>query len=393
MPKRPTRKAPPGCFWRNGTLYGRIQTAGGDIKWSLRTDDPKVAASRRDTERKRAVAQQRFGDHRRTFDEAMDAWGRWVQKEVSSTTLRRYLSSLVVLQPHLEGLYLDQIDRKLIGSIVEARRDTPYVPTGKKNKMIVSIATIKRDLTALSSVMGFCVDEEWMDGNPVTAWLKPGGRRKSRLQERRDPIILPDQMHIQMVIDKAPGLFAKMIEAALKTGARLDELGKGERSHFDRTRKQLTVVGKRNKLRVIDLQIGRADYGFDLFSELPAAVETRSLFWYRPVPGKRTKDQPAARPYSQISSNFGRIVESVAKQAQKQDQSFRPFRFHDLRHVHAVNWLKNGNSIYDLQQRLGHTSIKTTEIYLAYLTPEEIAVAKQTGSKTGSRAAVRSTGK
>lgn len=323
----------------------------------------------------------------------MDAWGRWVQKEVSATTLRRYLSSLVVLQPHLEGLYLDQIDRKLIGSIVEARRDTPYVPTGKKNKMIVSIATIKRDLTALSSVMGYCVDEEWIESNPVTSWLKPGGRRKSRLQERRDPIILPDPKHIQMVIDKATGLFSKMIEAALKTGARLDELGNGERSHFDRARKQLTVVGKRNKLRVIDLQVGRTDYGYELFAALPAAVETRSLFWYRPVPGKRTKDQPAARAYSQISSNFGRIVEFVAKQAQKQDQPFRPFRFHDLRHVHAVNWLKNGNSIYDLQQRLGHTSIKTTEIYLAYLTPEEIAIAKQTGSKTGTRAAVRNSGK
>jgi integrase/recombinase XerD len=41
------RKAPKGCFWRDGILYGRIQTGGKDIKWSLRTDDPKVAASRR----------------------------------------------------------------------------------------------------------------------------------------------------------------------------------------------------------------------------------------------------------------------------------------------------------------------------------------------------------
>lgn len=393
MPKRPARKAPPGCFWRNGTLYGRIQTAGGDVKWSLRTDDPKIAASRRKSERDRAVAAQRFGDHRRTFTEAMDAWGRWVQKEVSATTLRRYLSSLVVLQTHLEGLYLDQIDRKLIGSIVEARRDTPYVPTGKKNKMIVTIATIKRDLTALSSVMGFCVDEEWMESNPVTSWLKPGGRRKSRLQERRDPIILPDPKHIQMVIDRAPGLFGDMIKAALKTGARLDELGKSQRSHFDRNLKQLTVVGKRNKLRVIDLVDGRTDYGFDLFASLPASTETKSLFWYRPQPGKRTKDEPAARPYSQISSNFGRLVESVSNQAQKQDQDFRPFRFHDLRHVHAVDWLKSGRSIYVLQKRLGHTSIQTTEMYLTYLTPEEAAVAKQTGSKTGTRAAVRSTQK
>ena len=65
------------------------------------------------------------------------------------------------------------------------------------------------------------------------------------------------------------------------------------------------------------------------------------------------------------------LVKSVAKQAQKQEQQFQSFRFHDLRHRHAVDWLKSGRSIYDLQQRLGHTSVKTTEIYLAFLTPEE----------------------
>jgi hypothetical protein len=41
-----------------------------------------------------------------------------------------------------------------------------------------------------------------------------------------------------------------------------------------------------------------------------------------------------------------------------------------------VQWLKDGGSIYDLQARLGHTSIKTTEIYLKYLTPDEGRIAK-----------------
>jgi hypothetical protein len=42
-----------------------------------------------------------------------------------------------------------------------------------------------------------------------------------------------------------------------------------------------------------------------------------------------------------------------------------------------VNYLKtplqDGSpaSIYALSQHMGHTSVKTTEIYLAYLTPEE----------------------
>jgi len=40
-----------------------------------------------------------------------------------------------------------------------------------------------------------------------------------------------------------------------------------------------------------------------------------------------------------------------------------------------LQWLKDGRSIYDLQDRLGHTSIKTTEMYLKYLIPEERRIA------------------
>lgn len=368
MSKRGKRKAPPGCFWRDGTLYGRVQTGGQDIKWSLRTDDPVVAASRRKAERARVVASQRYGDHRRTFAEAMESWGRYIVNEISAKTMTRYASSLAVLQPHLDGLYLDEIDKKLIGEIVAARRDTPTIPRGKKRPIRVTIATIKRDLTAVSSVLDHCVDEDWIETNAVRLWLNPGRRRKARLRERRDPIILPEPAHIQMVIDRASGLFADMIHAALKTGARLDELSKAQRPHLDKLRKQLTVVGKRNKLRVIDLEDGGEDFGLEVLSALPIALETKALFWHR--------QDGIAEPYRQPSTNFRRIVASVAEQAQKQDQSFRPFRFHDLRHVHAVNWLKSGRSIYVLQKRLGHTSLQTTEMYLEYLTAEEAQIVK-----------------
>lgn len=387
------RKAPKGCFWRGGTLYGRIQTSGGDIKWSLRTDDPAVARVRRKAERDRAVAAQRYGDHRQTFAEALEGWGKAITQEISTKTFERYLTSLGVLQPFLEGLYVDEIDKVLIGSIVSTRRDIPSVPNGRKTPVTVTIATIKRDLTALSSVCDWMVDEGWRDDNPVRSWLRPAGRRKARLRERRDPIVLPAPEHIAMVIDRATGNFREMIVTALKTGARLDELEKSQRPHFDRERRQLTVIGKRNKLRVIDLQDGDDDFGFEALAALPVSLETRSLFWHRPRAGFGRLPEKA-RGYSQSSTNFARIVASVARQAQKQDQEFRPFTFHHLRHVHAVNWLKSGRSIYVLKERLGHTSVKTTEMYLAYLTPEEKEIVTRariaTGPNSGTIAPVRS---
>jgi integrase/recombinase XerD len=60
---------------------------------------------------------------------------------------------------------------------------------------------------------------------------------------------------------------------------------------------------------------------------------------------------------------------------------FRRFRFHDLRHRFAVDYLRDGGNIYDLQKILGHASIKTTEIYLDYLTPDEQEAAKRPAQK------------
>jgi integrase len=60
----------------------------------------------------------------------------------------------------------------------------------------------------------------------------------------------------------------------------------------------------------------------------------------------------------------------------KTEMPFRRFRFHDLRHLHSVEYLKVGGSLYDLSKRLGHTSVKTTEIYLDFLTGEEAATAR-----------------
>jgi integrase/recombinase XerD len=45
---------------------------------------------------------------------------------------------------------------------------------------------------------------------------------------------------------------------------------------------------------------------------------------------------------------------------------------HDLRHRFAIAWLKAGGDIYRLSRHLGHASVKTTEIYLRWLTDEEL---------------------
>ena len=105
--------------------------------------------------------------------------------------------------------------------------------------------------------------------------------------------------------------------------------------------------------------------GYEFLTALPAFVGKPHLFWH-----------DKGEPYASFAPTFNKLMNRVEAWAKTNGVEFRRFRFHHLRHRYAVDWLKSGRDIYSLQGRLGHTSIKTTEMYLEYLTPEEARVAK-----------------
>jgi integrase/recombinase XerD len=340
MPKR--KAAPSGTFWRNGVLYGRSQVGGADIKFSLHTDDPEVAKTRLKVERERIVAAVHHGDLRRTFDDALARWAEELPHQVGHRTADRYGSSLGMLKPWLDGKYLDEIDGALVAEVIKERRKSDRVTN----------ATIKRDLVALSSVMNYAIDQGWREDNPVLARMK-------RLKEQRDPIVLPERASVLRMVERAPGMFSKLIEAAWKTGCRQSELVKSKHAHLNHARQEFTVIGKRNKLRTISL---KPFGGYEVFRSLPPALGGAWIFWH-----------DNGQSYANVSSRFRALTLDLVRC----HNDYRPFRFHDLRHLHAVEWLQSGRSIYDLQQRLGHESIKTTELYLKYLDAEQQRVVKE----------------
>ncbi len=335
------RSAPKGCYWRNGVLWGRAKVKGVERRWSLHTDDPKIARERRKAGKDKLAAIAHHGDARFTFAEVVTAWSPWLENQVGPRTAHRYMCSLAALAPLLEGKHLDEIDSKFVAEVIRVRQSND----GVRN------ATIKRDLTALSSVMNCALDQDFIESNPVLPKMR-------RLKERREPIVLPRMEDVQLVIERAPGMFSTLIRAALATGCRQDELAKAKRSQLDLKAKRLTVIGKGGKTRVIDLEpFG----GWEVFASLPAAVGDAPLFWH-----------DDGKYYTTVASRFGFFVRQLAKK----HADFRRFRFHDLRHLHAVQWLQSGRSIYDLQQRLGHSSLQVTELYLKYLTGDQQKVVK-----------------
>jgi integrase/recombinase XerD len=344
------RRAPPGTYWRGQTLWARAQVAGREYRGSLDTDDPRVAAKRRQKWHDELKA-RRHGEATIMVDEAVKAWALWLADAVRPKTAERYLTSLNMLGPWLQGRALEEVDAELLGEIVTGRREGG-----------ASLATVKRDLGALSSVFGFAIDKGWIDTNPVLARLE-------RLKERRTPGPLPDPAHIELVARRASGRLQDMIRAAWLTGCRQDELASAPADAFDAARRQLTVVGKGGRRRTIGL------------SDAAAAVVAppKGATWL-------FQDE-AGHPFANMPSTWQRIV--LGKEGFKagpDNDGIRRFRFHDLRHRFAVDYLKAEHSIYELQMHLGHTSVKTTEMYLVHLTPAEQLRAKfgpGVGTKAG----------
>lgn len=340
------KKAPEGCYWRGSTLWARFTVAGKEYRFSLKTGDPIVARSRQAAEHARITAVASFGDDRKRWEDALQEWGSYIVHHIGERTFKRYLNSLDIIDPHLSGLFVDEISDETVAGIIKARR-------AKK----LTTATIRRDLTALSSVLAFAVDEKWRKGNPALEAMQ-----SRRMKERRDPIVLPEDRDIAIAVDRAPGNLKFLIRAALLTGCRQEELVTLERRHVDFARKAISVLGKGNKRRDVSL----TDEAVALFREIPVSMATRLVFWHS-----------EGRPYRNVPTRFSLYGRQLAKEAADSGGEFRRFRFHDLRHRFAVDYLRSRRGgVYMLQQELGHTSLKVTEMYLAFLTAEEAQAAK-----------------
>lgn len=365
------RKAPKGCFWKDGLLWGVKMVNGINVRWPLETDNPKIAKERREQTVEGAVARrlEKLGfaePHEtkppgaKTYEDALELLPDYFANRcVGARTQEEYYGGIAQVDQYVTGRTLAEINGEVIAAIVKGRRGDG-----------VTNATIKRNLGALSALMNAAIGKGWIDANPVLPVL-------GQIKEKRLPIVLPDRTHIDLVISRAPGMVANVIEAAARTGAREDELLKLRRSDIDHARKQMMIRRideggpKGGKTRYVDLAVFD---GYAYLCSLPAYARSDLVFWHHD-----------GQTYAQFAKQFADITRRTAEWAQENGVAFRRFRFHDLRHYHAVEFLKSGRDIYDLQKRLGHSSVKVTEMYLAYLTAEEERVAKFGKAAAGTR--------
>jgi len=336
-----------GLYQRNGIYWARFKVRGHEYRESLRTRSKSVAERRLIALKQQVQDRAYFGASDPVpWESAVVSWAdAWGRLGIKPRTGARYTQSLVCVRRWLDGKKVHEIDNALLKEIVRAR-----------SKQRISNATIRRDMTAISSVLGHCADEGWIEENPARML------DRSRFKEKAVLIILPRPDSIAQVFAER-GRFMDMAELSLEIGMRQEEIASLEHDRIDRRRMAATLEEtKGNAVR----QVTFTPKAIEIIDRQPRHFKSKWVFWHGN--GER---------YRNVDSSFYALVRRVARKAAQEGRDFRRFRFHDLRHLFAVTYLREGRgTIYALQRELGHKSIKTTERYLDHLTPDEQLTAK-----------------
>ncbi len=340
-------------YTRNSIWWARFKVRGIEYRQSLRTRAKSVAEKRLKALRESIEDEAHFGiDGPTSWQAAVVSWSEHIGRQIAATTVSRYLVSLNHIRQWLDDKNIHEIDAAMLRDLVKGRQ-----------RQGVTNATIRRDLTAISSVLAHAIDEQWIHDNPAQAF------NRKRLPERRDPIALPTSDAITLTIGRRATRFGDMMLFARETGMREEEIAGLEHSGINAAGLTATFTGKRNRLRSVPL----SKAALAIVQRQPRFLKCPYVFWHL---GEDADGKPVGKRYTNVASNFADYTRRAAARAVKAGTEYKRFRFHDLRHLFAVEYLREGRGgIYDLQRILGHTSVKTTEIYLDFLTPDQVAAA------------------
>lgn len=274
-----------------------------------------------------------FGHEQHSFLETAIKWAReYLPASVKAGTAKRYEVSVKQMKPYFKDKLIHDIGKPDIGNYVSARS-----AAGATN------ATIRRDLSALGSVLDFADGLGWRDGNPARDWSV------RRIKEKPYIVTIPDRASVDRLIARCSPMFGACVRLLAETGMRQNEAVTLEWPQVDLQRREITLLKTKNsRPRVISIELSTALW----LGRLPRHSVSQYVFWHG-----------AGFLYANFSSRFAALVQSL--------KNTQAFTCHSLRHAYAVRQLKEGRDIYDLSRHLGHSSVQVTERYTRYVGQQE----------------------
>lgn len=219
----------------------------------------------------------------------------------------------------------------------------------------LSNSSAVRVFSAVRSFFRYLDREERVDGNPARAIRLPKTQRK-----------LPEFLGIAQVdlVFQAAELKAHegrtidarnlaILELLYSSGIRLAELRGLNRDDVDHERRQLKVLGKGRKERIVPFgeHAARALRVYEtkrdaLLADVGSAADTRALF---------VSAQGQRLGVRQIQVIVTSYLNEISDEA--------TYGTHSLRHSFATHLLNAGADLRAVQELLGHASVTTTQIY------------------------------
>lgn len=325
---------------KKGTYSVRFTTPDGQpVFRSSGTSDRALAtewASKLHGETYRVA---RLGDRqRRSWAEAMRAW---LDDHGHKRSLGKDLANLKWLQPHLDGVFLDEITPDLLADIAAARKADPRDKRNKDSEP-VSQATVDRMLALVRSILRDAVSRDWLDKVPTIKLGQAEPSEDYRWLTRDEAVrlhgFLPDHL-------RPPFLFS------LATGLREQNVLRLEWSRVDMKRLVAWVHASATKgKRAIGAPLNREAM------DILAAQQGLHARWVFP--------NPQGQPYSRANNHGWQTAQANA--------GIAPLRWHDLRHTWASWHVIGGTSLRSLMELGGWRSIQSVLRY-AHLSPEHLA--------------------
>ena len=145
------------------------------------------------------------------------------------------------------------------------------------------------------------------------------------------------------------GSFLKelIIETLYQTGMRKAELTNLLLNNVDFSKKEIKVIGKGNKSRIIPISDKLLE-NFAYYLTKRNALEASKMYFFLSEKGKKLNDKFV---YSAVNSYLG-LVTSKTKRSP-----------HILRHSFATHVLENGAEISKVKKLMGHSSLASTQVY------------------------------
>jgi integrase/recombinase XerC len=264
------------------------------------------------------------------------------EKRYSPNTIRSYHDDLIFFFDYIATDFGETGIKDIKPTFIRS-----WLAQQKENE--ASSRTINRRISTLKSFFKFQLRQGVIEISPITTIVSPKvNKRLPSFVEQKDTAVLFEYVEFP---DTWQGLTERMIITILySTGLRLSELINLKNLQVDLRLKQLKILGKGNKERLI-----------------PVSEELETLFrnYFAQKENKFANAQ--CDEYLLINERgrklYPKYVQTVVKKYLSLITTISKKSPHVLRHTFATHLMNNGAELNAVKELLGHSSLAATQVY------------------------------